>query len=99
MLMGSHVMRPQTCLAYSSSIQGSSSPHQRVEREAMELLLSGCCWAMEGWGCLRKSVSRSGGLEEGKTAGMLCDTAGSGGGDGRRLWWLEKERKGEGALG
>ena len=93
MLTGSHFMRPQTCLAYSSSIQGSSSPHQRVEREAMELFVRGCCWAMEGWGCLRKSVSRSGGLEEGKT---VCDTAG---GEGRRLWWLEKERKGEGALG
>ena len=38
-------------------------------------------------------VQSSGGVEEGKT---VCDTAG---GEGRRLWWLEKERKGEGALG
>lgn len=26
-------MRPQTCFAYSSSIQGSNSPHQSVERD------------------------------------------------------------------
>lgn len=31
-LIGSQPMRLQTCLAYSSSIQGSSSPHQSVER-------------------------------------------------------------------
>jgi hypothetical protein len=32
MLSGSQRMRLQTCFAYSSSIQGSSSPHQRVDR-------------------------------------------------------------------
>jgi hypothetical protein len=31
-LSGSQRMRLQTCFAYSSSIQGSSSPHQIVDR-------------------------------------------------------------------
>lgn len=31
-LTGSQPMSPHTCLAYSSSIQGSSSPHQSVAR-------------------------------------------------------------------
>jgi len=42
MLTGSQLFMVQTCLAYSSSIQSSSSPHQR---EATE------CWAAwaTGW--------------------------------------------------
>ena len=38
MLTGSQPMSPQTCLAYSSSIQGSNSPHQTVEPDAREFV-------------------------------------------------------------
>ena len=37
-LTGFQPMSPQTCLAYSSSIQGSNSPHQSVERDAREFV-------------------------------------------------------------
>lgn len=40
MLEGSQPMRLQTCLAYSSSIQGSSSPHQSVERLTLTVLFA-----------------------------------------------------------
>lgn len=41
MLTGSQPIKPQTCFAYSSSIQGSRSVHQRVERSRTELGLPG----------------------------------------------------------
>ena len=44
-LTGSQPMRLQTCLAYSSSIQGSKSPHQIVERDAREF------WGKCSWLC------------------------------------------------
>ena len=98
MLAGSQPMSPQTCLAYSSSIQGSSSPHQSVERTARELAAAETFWAAAlGWGCLyMASGSRSLGLEEGYIAAVgVLAVAGRGGGEGRwEDWWL-KERKEE----
>lgn len=74
-------MSEQTCLAYSSSIQGSSSPHQRVER-----------WAITGF--VDRLVDEEGGdageWRENWGSLSVKVNKGSGGGLGR-WWWYEKE--------
>ena len=83
MLTGSQPMRAQTCLAYSSSIQGSSSPHQRVERDEFEVAVA-----------VEEDIGEVEGRKVSLSFAARCSLSEYNGlaGGGEGWWWLKREK-------